>query len=309
MAFKTLVTTSLLAMASLSSAMPWPGHPGALAAKITCPVVFSGQIPINAQPQDFDTSATSLFNPGAVKGNDTWSQIIKFPGDTTSGRPGQGMKTGLARFDDAAKHKAFEVTLNDRSIFKTQFGFRRAGLIFKNDTNSAGPGNTGVKTLHWSVRQDLARPLNLTHEYLNVWHEAGDWSSNHFHFTAGSLIGRPEFPSNTFKILNRKQDLIWSTPINMRGEWQSFAVTLNYDANTIQVYYSPNPNTPLKPAFAKALPNDNSGFGQFQMGALKKPTGDTTDVVNKGYQPAGINEGQIYGGVFLENGANGCVSL
>jgi len=55
--------------------------------------------------------------------------------------------------------------------------------------------------------------------------------------------------------------------------------------------------------------NDNSGFGQFQMGMLKKPTGDTSDVVNKGTQEAGINEGQIYGGIFLEDSANGCVSL
>lgn len=41
---------------------------------------------------------------------------------------------------------------------------------------------------------------------------------------------------------------------------------------------------------------------------LKKPTG-TNDVVNSGYQSKNLNEGQIYGGVFLEDSADGCVSL
>lgn len=51
-----------------------------------------------------------------------------------------------------------------------------------------------------------------------------------------------------------------------------------------------------------------SGGGQFQMGILKKPTG-TSDVVNSGYQESNLNEGQIYGGLFLEDSADGCVSL
>jgi hypothetical protein len=51
-----------------------------------------------------------------------------------------------------------------------------------------------------------------------------------------------------------------------------------------------------------------AGGGQFQIGILKKPTG-TSDVVNGGYQESGLNEGQIYGGVFLEDSADGCVSL
>jgi hypothetical protein len=50
------------------------------------------------------------------------------------------------------------------------------------------------------------------------------------------------------------------------------------------------------------------GGGQFQLGILKKPT-DSTDVVNNGYQSKNLNEGQIYGGIFLEDSANGCVSL
>lgn len=44
------------------------------------------------------------------------------------------------------------------------------------------------------------------------------------------------------------------------------------------------------------------------MGILKKPTG-SSDVVNTGYQEKNLNEGQIYGGLFLEDSANNCVSL
>lgn len=76
--------------------------------------------------------------------------------------------------------------------------------------------------------------------------------------------------------------------------------------STLQVYYSSG-TEPLK-AVTSALGNDNSGYGQYQLGILKKPTG-TSDVVNSGYQESPINEGQIYGGIFLEDSANGCVTL
>lgn len=79
--------------------------------------------------------------------------------------------------------------------------------------------------------------------------------------------------------------------------------------STLQIFYSDVQGVPLKAVLPAPVPNDNSGFGQFQIGILKKPTGDTSDVVNKGFQPAGINEGQIYGGLFVEDSANGCVSL
>lgn len=53
---------------------------------------------------------------------------------------------------------------------------------------------------------------------------------------------------------------------------------------------------------------DLSGMGQFQLGMLKKPTG-TSDVTTSGYQESGLNEGQIYGGLFIEDSTDGCVSL
>jgi len=53
--------------------------------------------------------------------------------------------------------------------------------------------------------------------------------------------------------------------------------------------------------------NNNAGQGQYQFGMLKKPTG-TSDVVNSGYQEKNLDEGLIYGGIFIEDSANSCVS-
>lgn len=55
------------------------------------------------------------------------------------------------------------------------------------------------------------------------------------------------------------------------------------------------------------LNNNNAGEGQYQIGMLKKPTG-TSDVVNSGYQESGLDEGLIYGGIFIEDSASDCVS-
>lgn len=76
--------------------------------------------------------------------------------------------------------------------------------------------------------------------------------------------------------------------------------------STLQVYYSKG-DDPLK-AVTNKVSNDNAGGGQFQIGMLKKPTG-TSDVVNSGYQESGLNEGQIHGGIFIEDSSNGCISL
>jgi hypothetical protein len=54
--------------------------------------------------------------------------------------------------------------------------------------------------------------------------------------------------------------------------------------------------------------NNNAGEGQYQVGILKKPTG-TNDVVNSGYQSPNLDEGLIYGSLFVEDSANDCVSL
>ncbi|KAF2126968.1 glycoside hydrolase family 131 protein [Dothidotthia symphoricarpi CBS 119687] len=275
---------SLLAAASSTLAAP-----SVLPRAPQCPIVFDGRIPVNTTPSTFDT--LGLYNKDYVKGNNlTWSDILLFP-NTAS------------RFD-GANYTAVEVTISDKSIFQKQNGFRRAGLQFMNDA-ADGPGGKGVKTLHWSVKQDGARKLNLTHEYLNAWHETADYSANQIQFQAGSLIGKSNADKNSFKILDRAGKQLWSTKMEMK-KWQNFAVKLDYVNNQTTIYYSADARVLQKVAGPLAV--DLSGQGQFQLGILKKPMG-TDDVVNSGYQSPNLNEGQIYGGVFLEDSANGCISL
>ncbi|RYO19843.1 hypothetical protein AA0113_g7514 [Alternaria arborescens] len=293
-----MFTQSFFTLASVASGAlaapylhPHP-HANAVRAEPKCPIVFDGRVPVNTTPTFFDSASTNtIFNADFVKGNNlTWSQILKFPKESS-------------RFD-GDKFKAVEVTISDESIFQKQQGFRRAGLQFLKDA-ADGEGGKGVKTLHFSVKQDPARPLNLTHEYLNVWHEAADFSNNQIQFQTGSLIGKSDADKNQFKILDRDSKFLWSVPIH-QTQWQNFALKLDFNANKTTIFYSAG-QAPLKQV-AGPLTVNLQGGGQYQMGILKKPTG-TSDVANAGFQEANLDEGQIYGGLFLEDSINGCVSL
>ncbi|KAK1586130.1 uncharacterized protein LY79DRAFT_650480 [Colletotrichum navitas] len=281
----------LLTPATLAAATP-----NCHAAAVRCPVVFDGRVPAAATPRDFDTASGggwNPYNPGYVKGEGLlWSDIEAVPS---------------SRFDAGGGTRPLEVTVSDRSIFMGQRGFRRAGLQFAADANVGSPAAAGVKTLHFSVRQDAARPLNLTHEYLNVWHETAAYDANQFNFQTGTLIGREGLlPKDTFKLLDRDNKLLWSTPVATDGSWQNFALTLDFSKNTIQVWYSAG--GARLASQGGAIPANLAGDGQYQIGILKKPTG-TSDVVNSGYQSSNLDEGQIYGGIFIEDSADGCVSI
>lgn len=183
---------------------------------VKCPVVLDGRVPTSLALTDFD-SANGIFNPDYVKGNNlSWSDILLFPDVPNS------------RFDNGS-YKSLEVTISDESIFQQQTGFRRAGLQFANDANENSTGYAGVRTLHWSVRQDEARALNLSHEYLNVWHEAADYSADQIMFQTGKMIDYPDMAEDTFKIFDRDFTLLWETAIDY-SEWQNFAITLDIDA-------------------------------------------------------------------------------
>lgn len=93
---------------------------------------------------------------------------------------------------DGSTYKAIEVTIDDSSIFapsadNVQIGFRRAELKPTTNTGS-DPATTGIKTLHFSVRADTARPLNYTHEYQLAFLESADYSTNQFALKTGSII-------------------------------------------------------------------------------------------------------------------------
>ena len=88
----------------------------------------------------------------------------------------------------------------------------------------------------------------------------------------------------------------------------NFGIVLDFTSNRIEVLYSKgDKQLKRKTGF---IANDLTKLGQYHVGVLKKPTGPGgIDVTKQGFQSAGIHEGVVYGGVFLEDSANGCVSV
>jgi hypothetical protein len=73
------------------------------------------------------------------------------------------------------------------------------------------------------------------------------------------------------------------------------------------VFYSTGTN-PLAQV-TEPLPNDISGQGQYHFGVLKKGLGGGADITKTGVQPAGINEGIIFGGIFQEDSSASTITL
>jgi hypothetical protein len=84
-----------------------------------------------------------------------------------------------------------------------------------------------------------------------------------------------------------------------------FAEISDSGCTTLQVWYSAG-NDALQ-AVTRPLAKDNSGGGQFQLGMAKKTT-EAVTVVYGGYHESNIHEGQIYGGIFIEDSIGGCIS-
>ncbi|TLD15266.1 hypothetical protein PspLS_10667 [Pyricularia sp. CBS 133598] len=268
-----------------------------------CKLQFDGRVPANFQPANFDT-ANNIFNPDNVKGKGLkFSDLIELP-----------TLAQQSIFDVGGKTKALEVTINDKSIFvpnadTVQNGFRRAELLIASN-NGTDDSTKGVKTLHFSVAKDLKKPLNLTHEYQLVFLEDNKFSTNQIVVKTGTIDGQANANPDTLNVFgnvaSNPPKLLFSTPFGADG-FHNFAMTLDFDKNTTQVFFSKG-NEPLK-AVSKPEPNDVSGGGQYHFGCLKKGVGKVKDVVREGIQEPNINEGLIYGGIFMEDSANGCVSL
>ncbi|KAF2226878.1 hypothetical protein BDZ85DRAFT_212122, partial [Elsinoe ampelina] len=283
----------------------------ALAASTTaqnCPISFEGRPSATASLTDFDNANLTTFNPSFVLGFQTkWSQVLAFP----------RQRTGTL-FAKASEHKAVELRINDASIFQPnaadatsrQTGFRRSEFIpvkFPKATDNLD-STSGIKTFHFSIKAVPSRPLNYSHEYQLAFLEDSSYSTNQFVLKTGTIIGSttPAVPTLQVQTNQKNASTIFSAPFDQKV-WHNFALTQDFVANTLQVYYSTG-NSALV-AKTGAVANDNSGNGEFHFGLLKKPTGGDPDVTKKGFQSSGIDERLSFAGVFQEDSTGGCVSL
>lgn len=135
---------------------------------------------------------------------------------------------------DANGTKALEVTISPSSIFQSQTGFRRSELLPASNSGT-DPSTAGVKTIHFSVQKDTARPLNTSHEYQLFFLESNDYSTNQVVLKYGSIIGgNPNgVSSDSLMVVGNVNTnpvaLLYSTKFTP-GTWHNFAITLNFNA-------------------------------------------------------------------------------
>ncbi|KAK1989851.1 hypothetical protein LX36DRAFT_717214 [Colletotrichum falcatum] len=292
--FTSTIIISLIATASAACANATAG------VKAQCALQFDGRVPKASTAADFDAK-TSPFNPDNVFGKGLkFSELIQLPG-------------GQSLFDANAT-QPFEVTISDKSIFapsadNVQVGFRRAEMLPASN-DGTDPSTDGVKTLHFSLMKDAQRPLNLSHEYQLVFLESADFSTNQLVLKTGSILGQATADPDTLQLFGN----VASDPVPelfttkfTPGVFHNFAVKLDFTANTTEVFYSQG-NSALQSQGAPVA-NNIAGKGQFHFGMLKKPVNGGSDITKSGDQPANINEGIIYGGIFEEDSSTGCISL
>ncbi|KAH6688485.1 hypothetical protein F5X68DRAFT_205786, partial [Plectosphaerella plurivora] len=239
MARFTLLTAAVALVASASAGplrarqcnAPAPGGnstapgtgPGAAAS---CPLSFDGRIPSNFTAAQFDDSANGIYTAGFVTGaNLTLSQVILFPENAPP-----------SLFDKAGVTKPLEVTINDQSIFapspdNVQVGFRRTELLIASNSGSDA-STTGVKTLHFSVAKDPARPLNTEHEYQLVFLEDSTFSKNQFVLKTGAITGVDTVNPDSLTIFGNTDNfgtVLFTTPFSP-DVFHNFALGLDFTA-------------------------------------------------------------------------------
>ncbi|KAK2759962.1 hypothetical protein FQN54_002698 [Arachnomyces sp. PD_36] len=257
-------------------------------------IAFEGRVAADAVAADFDKS-TSAYDPAYDLGEGlAWADVLKFP------------KVDQSIYDVEGDTKAFEVTISDDSIFMDQTGFRRAELL--PNPSDLEALTKGVKTVHFSVQADAQRGLNYSHEYMLAFQESDDYSKNQWTLTSGTFMDASNLADDEESLQIRAatnagepQKVLYEVPFSA-GDWHNFALTLDFDSDTIEIFYSANQEE-LKSTGA-AVSNDLSGGGKYHFGMLKKPTGEgLSDVTKEGFQESGIDEGVVFGGVFFEDGA------
>lgn len=123
---------------------------------------------------------------------------------------------------------------SDQSIFapsatNIQTGFRRAELVPTNN-NGTDDFTLGVKTLHFSIMKDAAKPLNLSHEYQLVFLESSDFSTNQVVLKTGAVLDQKVADPDTLMLFSnvKNASLLFSTKFTA-GEFHNFGITMDFN--------------------------------------------------------------------------------
>ncbi|KAK1969808.1 hypothetical protein LY78DRAFT_700503 [Colletotrichum sublineola] len=178
----------------------------------------------------------------------------------------------------------------DKSIFASssegqEVALRRAELLVngKNETVS------GHKTWHISLRTDPTRPLNYTHEYVLVFHEAQDFQADFCSVKTGSHL--EDNPPTSQKML-RVEGYKFDVPVKT-----FFETPLTDDLV-------------VPPTFNNISGIAPTTLGETHFGLQKRPVGaNLQNFLFNGTQPSGINEAMFFSGIFQDDSSTGCVTL
>ncbi|KAF5360180.1 hypothetical protein D9758_011333 [Tetrapyrgos nigripes] len=272
-------------------------------------VVYEGRVPLSFANSDLDTSTGPFLT--AVKGSEAATHYSQVLGNSTA-------PTSL--WASTLTEQVISITIDNTSVFvpgggAPQNGFRRTELIAQNKSLSTSLNDVmevGVTRFHFSVKENDQLPLNFTHEYQVVFIEPSD-GTHVFELQIGTPFTNPtqSLPSSdayALKIRDHSLNLLFSTDFTP-STWHNFAVQVDWDQRTLQVFYSTDGET--LEAVTDVVQNSSAGQGatgegDFHFGVLKLPlvnpddsTANQNDVVHFGIQE-GTTEGLLYSGIFVE---------
>ncbi|KAJ7644802.1 hypothetical protein FB45DRAFT_987993 [Roridomyces roridus] len=283
-------------------------------------VIYDGRAPFSMKTSDLDTSVGPFLT--AVKGqNESASHYSTLLGHTSLPTPLYNAHLLIPT------EQVISIRIDNTSVFvpgggPPQFGFRRTEFIAQPTGNGSGSTNTTaldavmespgvVSTFRFSIKADVERPLNYTHEYQIVFIEPSD-GTHVFEVQLGSPFTDPTGPlptpdAHSFKIRDHALNVLFETLFTPLL-WHNFGVTVDWANRTLRVLYSTD-GLPLK-AVTETMPNPTAtlgALGDFHFGVLKLPLvnpndtpADQSDVVHHGIQE-GTEEGLFYSGVFVES--------
>lgn len=228
--FPTMFTSKLTLISLFSSFLLTTASPLPSLGRRAAAVLADGRVPINFSQADFDVSGTSPFSPDFTRAEDQpFSQIVQLPNDPPS-------------LFDGTTSRALEVTINDKSIFapggKPQNGFRRAELMLaSNDGKDATV--QGITTMHFSIKDDPAKPLDFNHEYQPVFIETSDFSSHVWTLKTGVPFGTDpttvgDCEKKTLRLGSStaggadKEEVLFQTAFDS-GVWHNYAIQTDWD--------------------------------------------------------------------------------